>query len=225
MAFTGFSDETVKFFRALNRNNNREWFHKNKHRYDEYVMAPAKEFVTTIAPFLYEISPDINAEPRVNAAIRRINRDIRFSPDKTPYKTYQDFKFLQGRDKEGAGFYMHCSAKGITMAGGVYRFDKTRLARYRAAVDDAASGRALEAAVRDVRKAGYEIGGSHYKRVPRGFDPEHERADLLKHAGLYAWKDVGMPKEFQTKAFPRFCARHFKRMSPINLWAVEYVGV
>jgi len=224
MSFNGFPEDSIKFFRSLGRNNNRDWFQKHKGRYDESILAPAKEFVTAISGKMTAISPDINTEPRINAAIRRINRDIRFSPDKTPYKTYQDFRFLQGRGKEGPGYFVRFAPDSFILAAGAYRFDKGQLERYREAVADDIAGKALEVIIRKVAKAGYEIGGSHYKRVPGSYGADHPRGELLKHAGLYAYVTTAIPKEFFGGALPAYCTGRFKKMAPLNDWVVEYVG-
>ena len=120
MAFEGFSKDTLKFLGQLQKNNNRDWFQENKSRFDEGWMAPAKEFVMSIGKHLYTISPEINAEPRVNASIRRINRDIRFSKNKTPYKDHFDFFFRYAEaSKDGPGYFVRIQQKKLAIGGGV----------------------------------------------------------------------------------------------------------
>lgn len=221
--YNGFSNETLSFLGKLRRNNNREWFEKNRATYESQLVAPAKLFVIAMAQPLLNISPDINAEPRINAAIRRINRDIRFSADKRPYKDHLDFSFrYSGGDKEGPGFFLRVMQKSVVIGAGAYMFDKEALVRYRDAVADT-PGKALAQALARVRKAGYEIGGSQLKRVPRGYDAEHARADLLRYSGLYAYSEVDVPDEFYDRRFAAYCARHFTRLAPLASWLATHV--
>jgi len=223
MAFDGFSKDTLKFLGSLARNNNREWFEKNRNTYESEVLGRARDFVVAIADPLYEISPDINAEPRVNAAIRRINRDTRFSPDKTPYKDHLDFYFGQGKGgKYGACYFMRLKKDQMWLGAGIHGFDKSLLPIYRDAVATNA-GAELPAILSKVKKSGYDVGGEHYKRVPRGYDADHERADLLRYSGLHAFKSMDIPKEFHTGKLPAFCARHFARLAPLTEWIVTNV--
>ncbi len=224
MAFEGFSKDTLKFLGQLQKNNNRDWFQENKSRFDERWMAPAKEFVISMGKHLYTISPDINAEPRVNASIRRINRDIRFSKNKTPYKDHFDFFFRYAEaGKEGPGYFVRIQQKKISIGGGAYMLSKPELDRFRDAVASDETGPEIASAVKKLRKAGYEVGRDHYKRVPRGMDPDHPRADLLKYAGLYAMQSLPIPAEFHTAAFSAFCAKHFKKVAALSEWMNDHV--
>jgi hypothetical protein len=89
------------------------------------------------------------------------------------------------------------------------------------AVADPEQGEALRRAADTVRTAGYELGGSHYKRVPAGFDAPPEREDLLRHAGLYADSDGPVPPETHTAGFPRLCAERWRGLKPIQDWLVH----
>ena len=99
MSFTGFPKETIRFLAGLHKNNNKVWFEGHREDYEAYFMEPAKAFVVAIAPRLCKLDPAINAEPRVNASILRINRDVRFSKDKSPYKDHLDLWFWTGKDR------------------------------------------------------------------------------------------------------------------------------
>ena len=216
MRFDGFSKDAPKFLGKLGRNNTREWFQKNREAYDELLLEPAKQFVMAIANPLYDISPEINAEPRINAAIRRINRDTRFSADKRPYKDHFDFMFRQG-GKSGASYFMRIAEKQVIIGAGLYAFDKSQITSYRDAVASR-PGDSLVKSLASVKKSGYTVGDPHYKRVPSGYDAGHKRAELLRHNGLYAYRDLGLPKELFTRSFPAFCGRHFKKLSPLVDW-------
>jgi hypothetical protein len=111
----------------------------------------------------------------------------------------------------------------LILAAGMHRFDGPMLERFREAVNDPKSGRALTRAVAKVRDAGYEVGGEQYKRVPRGYDANHERRELLLYGGLYAWTEQPLPREAHTPDFPSFCAEHYRRMKPVEDWIVALV--
>jgi len=176
----------LQFYENLAANNNREWFNAHKQEYLDYVLAPAVDFVIALGERLKTLSRAITYDTRTNGAgsIMRIYRDTRFSKDKTPYKTNLGIVFGQGGKKktESPGFYFHMDADGAVIYTGLPMLSKEVLTAYRDAVVDAKLGAELEKALASIRRAGtYEIGGEQSKRVPAGYDPEHKRADLLKH--------------------------------------------
>jgi uncharacterized protein (TIGR02453 family) len=163
------------------------------------------------------------ADPRVNQSLFRINRDLRFSRDKSPYKTHMGVWFWEGPNKrmECSGFYFHLDPPNIMVAAGLYLFPDFLKHPFRQAVVDPKQGKALRRAVNQVTKAGYDIGIPQYKRVPRGFDPEHPNADLLKLGGLVAMQGGPIPDEFYTPELVDYCIEHFKRMKPIHSWMLK----
>jgi len=219
--FQGFSGKTLKFLRQLGRNNNRDWFQENRTTYDEELMEPAKAFVAAMGEKLPGISPDIRAEPKVNGSIRRINRDTRFSKDKTPYKTHLEFHFLQGEGKERPGYYLTIKADSLGIGAGMCCM-KPVLEQYREAVAGS-QGKMLVSAVRRAEKAGYRTEGEQLKRVPRGYDADHERADLLRHTGLYVAKDVSIPEEFHSRSLVPLCIREFRKLANFVEWQTMLV--
>ena len=219
-AFRGFTSDTVKFLKGLSRNNSKTWFEAHRGDYDAHYIEPAKAFVTAIGPGLTKISPKINAEPRVNGSIFRINRDTRFSKDKTPYKDHLDLWFWSG-DKKGwdtPGFFLRITPKRLILGAGMHRFETPQLDKFRAAVVDAKQGGAVGTLVSKLGKAGYALGDPKYKKVPRGFDADHPRAALLRHGGLAATWDGAHPKSLGSAAFVNTCLDHFKALQPLNQW-------
>ena len=107
------------------------------------------------------------------------------------------------------------------MGAGRHAFDKATLAGFREAVADDRRGAALEQALDEVRAGGGEVGGAHYKRVPRGFDADHPRADLLRHNALHAWIEEPLPPETHTADFVEFCTERFRKLSPVQRWILE----
>src|SRR5258708_18376241 len=133
---SSFSPALFDFLRELRANNDREWFQRNKERYESDVRAPALQFVTDVGPRLRTISKHVVADPRpVGGSMFRINRDIRFSTDKSPYKTAVGMSFGHdhGRDGPAPGYYLHLEPGESFAGGGVHMPDTATLNLVRAA--------------------------------------------------------------------------------------------
>jgi len=222
-SFKGFSKEATQFFKGLEKNNNKKWFEANRREYEANVLEPSREFVVEMGKRLQKISPGVHAEPAVNKSLFRLNRDVRFSKDKSPYKTHMAIFFWEGSKKrmECPGYYFHLDSKNLILGTGMYMFPKEILGKYRDAVVDGKIGEELTRAVVKVEKGGYSVEGTHYKKVPRGFDPEHKRAGLLKYNGLYTMWETKIPKEIHSETCIDFCLEKYKGMSPIQKWLVK----
>ncbi len=224
--FSGFPKEGSAFLMGLEKNNKKEWFDAHRDEYENSVLEPAKLFVEAMGQRLHAISKNIHAEPRVNGSIRRINRDVRFSKDKSPYKNHLDLQFWEGGTERcgSCSFLFRMYHDRVVLGVGVYEFSKPGLDAYRRAVVETKSGTALEAAAAKAKKAGYDVGGQHYKRVPSGFDPEHKRATYLLHTALYAGKRHELPADVSNKKFTAFCFNEYKKLLPLHQWLVDYVA-
>lgn len=220
--FDGFPRDAVRYLQDLERHNNRVWFEQHREDYQRVILEPAQAFVVATGRLLRRLSSDIYAVPKINASIRRMNRDIRFSRDKRPYKNHLDLWFWQGSDAgaQHPGYFFRLTAKSLTLGAGMHMFDKPFLERYRDAVLDPRRGARLQQAMRKILTGGAcELGGQHFKRPPRAIDPSDPRAPLLLHNGLF----VGMtlrpvPAEVFSSAGPAFCFGHFRAMSPLPAW-------
>jgi uncharacterized protein (TIGR02453 family) len=226
--FAGFPPGLIPFFKQLAANNNRGWFQENRERYRAQVLDPAVAFVLGMGPRLHRFAPDIVADPRAGGAgsIFRIHRDTRFSPDKTPYKTHLGIHFSAGNIKtDSPGFYFHLEPGMLLLAVGHYQMGKESLARYREAVLHKTHGPALDRAVRKVLALpGVKLGGSHYKRVPRGVDPAHKYGEYLLHNGLYVFTEDRPPRELFGPGCADFVAARFKAMAPVYAWLRKAMG-
>jgi uncharacterized protein (TIGR02453 family) len=221
--FDGFPKELVTFYQDLSQNNNRIWFNEHKDIYKQYVIAPSQDFVRAMGERLRELSPNVVADTRTSGAgsIFRIYRDTRFSKDKTPYKTFLGILFWEGNRKkvENSGFYFHLEPSKLMLATGMHVFPRPLLEAYRDAVVHHEHGSALVQAVKQVSARGpYQIGGHHYKRVPRGYDATHENADFLLYNGLYASVESDIPEELYIEDILDYCFERFKDMYPIHQW-------
>lgn len=171
MGFTGFPDEAFVFYEGLEADNSKTYFTRHKHFYEEAVRGPMLALTDALAS-------EFGA-----AQLFRPYRDVRFSKDKSPYKTHQGaFVDLQ----PGIGLYVQIDASGLYTAGGVYTEASDQVARFRAAVDEDLSGKPLESLVDSLRTAGCTIDGDRLKTRPRGVPEDHPRLDLLRHRSLYA---------------------------------------
>jgi uncharacterized protein (TIGR02453 family) len=179
-AFAGFSEEMVRFFRGLKRNNRREWFQPRKHLFEQHVKTPMLELVSALNAELAKFAPDYVTEPK--NAVFRIYRDTRFSADKTPYKTHIAASFSRrGGERLGAGgFYFSVSNETIEVAAGIWHPDRdvTLLVRNHIAETHAELDRIL--ADKKARKLTGSLGGDALTRSPKGFDPEHPAAEIIK---------------------------------------------
>ena len=225
--FSGFPQEGLDFLRDLADNNNRVWFQAHKETYVTHVLDPAQDFVQALGQRLKTISDGIMYDARPNGgSILRIYRDVRFSKDKTPYNTNLRVVFWEGDAKrtENPGYYVSIEPTGASVFCGQHGFPKPVLEAYREAVVDDSLGEGLEKAIASVEAAGgYQVGGSHYKRVPRGYDSDRPRADLLKHNGLYAHVGDISPEVITTPEFVEVCFQHCRRMAPLQQWLVKMI--
>ena len=219
-SFQGFSKKTAKFFRDLSKNNNKVWFQENKDLYQNEVQDPSREFVADMGSLLQTVSRGVVADPRVNKSLFRINRDTRFSKDKSPYKTHMGLWWWEGFGPrmDCSGFYFQLEPPKIMLGVGMYRLPRDLLPAFRDSVAHQRYGPALAKAVNQVEAAGYRVGGEHYKRVPRGFDPDHPRAELLKYNGLWAAIETKIPPEFYSAELADWCLPHYQAMLPLHKW-------
>ena len=207
--FAGIPPEAFRFYAELEENNNRDWWLGHKDTYDSAVKEPLTELLAGLEP---EFGP---------ARLFRPYRDVRFSQDKSPYKTAQGaFSTRQ----EGVGFYLQVSADGLLIGGGYHSHTPAQLARFRAAADASASGAALQEIVDAVAGAGFTVEGEKLKTVPRGFARDHPRAELLKHKSLSAGVDVGRPKWVSTPAVQDEVAARWRQLRPLVEWVGRYAA-
>jgi len=223
--FNGFPKEFTSFFADLAMNNNKSWFNEHKQDYEQLVLEPSKLFVIAMGERLTDLSLDINAIPMVNKSLFRLNRDTRFSKDKSPYKTNLGILFWEGTRKrmECPGFYFHVEANTLMLGDGMYQFPKDLLDRYRKATIDKSAGKELSNIVNRLKEEKISIGGSYYKRVPEGYAPGHENAELLKHNGLYTMVETKIPKEFYSNKLIDYCFERYEKMHPLHKWILSYL--
>jgi uncharacterized protein (TIGR02453 family) len=138
----------------------------------------------------------------------------------SPYKTNLGILFWEGERKrmECPGFYFHVEANKLMLGGGLYQFPKDLIEPYRKATIDKVNGKQLHNIVNTLKKDKISIGGAHYKRVPQGYDQNHENVELLKHNGLYTMVETNIPKEFNSGELIDYCFERFQKMHPLHKW-------
>ncbi len=224
--FQGFDKKTFTFFRQLSVHNDRDWFEQHRADYDNFVLKPSQHFVMAMGEKLRELSPDVHAIPKVDKTIFRIHRDIRFSKDKTPYKTHLALFFWDGPRKklECSGYYLHIDPQKVFIGLGIYIFPRDVLHEYRKIVAKPKEAEKLLEVFEQVKQNSYKSGGDASKLVPSGYDKEYKYAELLKYKGIYSWNECPPPEELFSSDFVEWCFNIFKGMAPLHYWIREKLG-
>ena len=221
MAKAYFSPELVRFLQQIKRNNRRPWFLKNRERYEEVVLQPGLRFVVDFGFRVKQISPWIvvNNKPH-GGSLQRIYRDIRFSPDKRPYKTWVGMTFPHASRTEevrAVGYYLHLEPDGSALYGGTWRPDRRSLAKIRDAI-------AWKADEWKKAKRGLTLEGDSLTRAPRGYAENHPLIADLKRQDFV----VSVPFSNAMVCGPRFLqdvTAAAKKMSPLMKFLAQAQGL
>ena len=216
-----FDEELFKFLKQLKQNNKKEWFLKNKDRYEAKVKEPMLRFITDLRPKLHGINPKLKVVAKSNGgSMFRIYRDVRFSSDKSPYKTNAaaHFPYTGARsDVHTPGFYLQLGPGECFGGGGIWRPEAKELRMIRNRILDEPE------AWKKVKSCKLEIEGDKLKRPPRGYNPEHPFIEDLK------LKDFIFSVSFTEK---QVCGRNFldqyvsacQKMNPLMKFLIETIG-
>jgi uncharacterized protein (TIGR02453 family) len=206
MEFRGWSERAIEFYEGLEADNSKTYWQANKAVYEERVLAPMQALLAELAAEFGE------------AKIFRPYRDVRFSADKSPYKTAIAASLAEGG-------YIQLSANGLGAGAGMYVLAADQLERYRVAVADDFAGSELAACVSAAAKAGIEVTGHEsLKTVPRGYPKDHPRVDLLRQKGLISWKQWPVGRWLGTSAAKERVVDFFHASAPIGAWLDSNVG-
>jgi uncharacterized protein (TIGR02453 family) len=205
MAFRGWRAEALEFFEGLEADNSKTYWQANKDVYENEVRAPMQELIDELAPTWGE------------GRIFRPYRDIRFSADKSPYKT--NIAAMVG---EG---YLHLNADGLGVGRGLWEMAPDQLERNRQAVADDRSGKKLEALAKEVRAAGMDVmGHGELKTAPKGYPKDHPRIEFLRYKGLTAWREWPAGPWLGTKKAKDRVVEFLERSKPLGAWLKANVG-
>jgi len=205
MAFEGWPAEALEFYEGLAADNSKAYWLAHKQVYDECVLAPMRELLA-----------ELESE-HGDSKIFRPYRDVRFSKDKSPYKTEIAAVFRDG--------YVRLSADGLGAGRGMHEMAPDQLDRYRGAVAADLTGETLAKIIATLRAEDITVQGHEsLKRVPHGYPADHLRADLLRQKGLYAWKQWPVEPWLGTPAARTNVTRFLSVVEPLSDWLAQHVG-
>jgi uncharacterized protein (TIGR02453 family) len=206
MAFKGWKPQAIEFYEGLEADNSKTYWQGHKADYDEYVLRPMEELLDELAHEFGE------------GSIFRPYRDVRFSPDKSPYKT--NIAATVG----GIG-YVAFSADGLAAGSGYYGMAADQLDRYRHAVADDRSGAALDRIGAAARKAGLQLTAHEsLKTAPRGYPKDHPRIELLRMKGLITWREWPPAAWLGTPKAKDRVVEFLRAGAPLRKWLDDHVG-
>jgi len=215
-----FSPDVFTFLRQLKRHNDREWFAKNKGRYQQFIVEPALLFIREFAPQLEKISPFFVADARpTRGSLFRIYRDTRFSADKRPFKTHVGIRFSHsnGKDAHAPVFYLHLEPENCFVAAGIWHPDNRALTKVRTAIVRDAERWA------EVRKK-LTLEGDRLSRPPRGFDPDHPFINDLKMKDFVASVELSEDQICSDRLMRDFVSA-CRKMSPLVEFTTKALGL
>ena len=230
--FTGFRPAGLAFLRSLKRHNDREWFERNRSTYETELRAPLAALAEDMDVRLATLAPEIVGDPK--RSLFRIHRDVRFSADKSPYKTHVACWFHHvdaGRGvgtqtpHGGAGFYFHVEAERASLGGGIWMPPRPTLQKIRGAIDEDA--RPLMKLLADPgtrRKFGGLADENMLTRMPRGYPDTHSAATLLRHQSYTLGRELAQ-RDLLSSRLPELLAREYARLLPLVRWINGALGL
>ncbi|GAB19041.1 hypothetical protein GOEFS_073_00610 [Gordonia effusa NBRC 100432] len=207
MTFSGFPEAAFDFYDDLENDNSKVFWDAHKDLYRSAVVEPMTALTEELADEFGQ------------AKVFRPHRDIRFSKDKTPYKTHQGAFIPVG---PATGYYAQIAAPGFTVAVGFYDANAERLAAFRKAIDHPRHGPELEKCIASLKRAGWKVGGTTLKTAPRGWDVEHPRIELLRHKSLTVSRDYGFDEVIHTPKLINRIRTHWRQATPLIDWLQQH---
>jgi uncharacterized protein (TIGR02453 family) len=207
--FSGFSDRAIEFYDGLEADNSKAYWTEHKAAYESEVRDPMRALLDAL-------------EPEFGAGkLFRPYRDVRFSADKSPYKTRQG---AVAGPSVGVGYYVQIGPDGLLVGGGFRSHSTAQTDRYRRAVADEQAGEQLRSIVAELTATGFEIAGEQLKTRPRGYDADHPRIDLLRHKSLMAIRSFGAPGWLSTARALDEVRGGWRALMPLSEWVDANVG-
>jgi uncharacterized protein (TIGR02453 family) len=210
--FQGFGREVQKWFRGLEADNSKEYFAAHRDFFEQSIR-------DQMDALLSELRDEFGGEIKMF----RQNRDIRFSPDKSPYKT-NTYGILYGTAIAAAGLYASISADGLVAGAGYHAMARDQLERYREGVDDGKRGPELANLVDGAEQAGLELWGESLATAPRGYPKDHDRIELLRRKNLTLGRTLKFGRGISRGAGLQFVAKTWRATAPVTGWLDRHVG-
>jgi len=221
-----FTRDAFKFLGELRAHNQRDWFLKNKARYEQKVRDPFLRFIADLAPGLHKINPHIVADASpTGGSMMRIYRDIRFSKDKSPYKTSVAAHFWHDKGKEGAtpAYYLHLEPRGSLVGAGVWRPEPGALKKIRdAIVADPKRWKQVTSAGELGSKC--KMAGESLRRPPRGYDPSHPLVEDIKRKDFTLGQSLA-DTEVLGRDFLNLTLASFEKTAPFVEFLSDAIGL
>ncbi len=227
-----FTPASLRFLRALARHNERPWFEAHRGEYEALILQPMRELVDEMDVRLARFAPEITGERR--RSVFRIYRDVRFSEDKSPYKTqaacwffHRDASHRVGQESHGggAGFYFQLAPGNCFSGGGIWMPPREALLRIRDAMAEAPAAFARTVTAPAVRR---RLGGldedAVLRRVPRGFAPDHPAARWLRYRSFTLGRAYTDAQAVGPR-LPALLERDFALMLPLVRWLNAALGL
>lgn len=221
-----FTPKLFAFLKDLADNNDRDWFKAHQDDYEKYVREPALDFITDVAEPLEKISPHFRADSRkVGGSLFRIQRDVRFSKDKSPYKTNtgMQFRHIAGADAHAPGFYVHLQPGECFMGVGLWRPESKVAYEIRHAIDEEPK-RWVKATRSSRFTEVFKLEGESLVRPPKGFDADHELLEDLKRKDFIASTRLTQ-KQVTADDFLDTFIDHSRRAAPFMSFLCDAVDV
>jgi len=221
-----FDDKLFKFLRDLKKHNDKAWFAANKSRYEQHVKQPLLSFIGDFAVPLAGISTNYVADPRpVGGSMFRIYRDVRFSKEKTPYKTAAtaQFRHRAGKDVHSPGFYLHLEPGNVFVGVGLWRPEPLALTRIRATIIESPDAWKKAAYAKAFRTT-FDSSGEALKRPPPGVAADHPFVDDLKRKDFVAMAALS-EEAACSPDFLHDIVKRFKTASSFMRFLTESVGL
>ncbi len=224
--FTAFTPNLARFLEELAAHNDREWFKRNKHRYEQHVLEPALAFIEAMAVPMAKFAPHFRAvAKRSGGSMMRIYRDTRFSADKSPYKTNLgiQFRHARGRDVHAPGYYFHVDPEQVFIGVGLWHPDAVALRDIRSAITDSPEEWRK---ARDSRAFArrFSMTGDSLKRPPRGFSADHPLIDDLKRKDFIAVANL-THSDLYRDDIVKTLSRYYRDATPMMEFLCAATGV
>jgi len=205
MSFSGWPEEALDFYEGLEADNSKAYWTSQKAVYEQKVLGPMNELLEELGPEFGE------------GKVFRPYRDVRFSKDKSPYKTQMGARLGRG--------YIQLSAKGLAVGDGMYGMEADQLDRYRRAVAHDTTGTELERVIAGIEQRGYGVYGRDVlKSAPRGYSADHPRIGLLRYKGIVAWMEWPAEPWLETGAVKDRITSFLRATQPLGAWLDTNVG-
>ena len=210
--FEGFGPEVGRWFLGLENDNSREYFAAGRDFYEESIRGQMEALLSGLREkFGGEVK------------MFRQNRDVRFSADKSPYKT-NTYGVIYGSGIASQGLYASISARGLVAGSGYHMMARDQLDRYRDRVADPTSGSELKTLVARAEQAALDLWGESLATAPRGYPKDHERIALLRRKSLSLGATLELGRGISRTDGLRFVSKTWRSAAPVTGWLDEHVG-